>query len=162
MLRAACLVARRSQAADGAALKLLSGALPSRLGAAAEASQLADEAARQHSRHPYSAWPGRPGDTPGNTHADEKWELLRSQVHCGAPPQRAPPSGRPWPARAQSCARDCAAASPLVPEPASCCPAVQGYDVNPCNSKLHPAVTEAGIVPESEEVRGTVGESVAS
>lgn len=105
MLRAACLVARRSQAADGAALKLLSGALPSRLGPAAEASQLADEAARQQSRQPYSAWPGRPGDTPGNTHADEKWELLRSQ----------------------------------------------GYDVNPCNSKLHPAVTEAGIVPESDE-----------
>jgi hypothetical protein len=27
----------------------------------------------------------------------------------------------------------------------------QGYDVNPCNSKLHPAVTEAGIEPESDE-----------
>lgn len=27
----------------------------------------------------------------------------------------------------------------------------QGYNINPCNSKLHPAVTEAGIAPESEE-----------
>jgi hypothetical protein len=27
----------------------------------------------------------------------------------------------------------------------------QGYDVNPCNSPLHPAVTEAGITPESDE-----------
>lgn len=27
----------------------------------------------------------------------------------------------------------------------------QGYNVNPCNSPLHPAVTEAGIEPESEE-----------
>lgn len=27
----------------------------------------------------------------------------------------------------------------------------QGYDVNPCNSPLHPAVTQAGIEPESEE-----------
>lgn len=27
----------------------------------------------------------------------------------------------------------------------------QGYDVNPCNSPLHPAVTEAGIEPDSDE-----------
>ncbi|EFN51182.1 hypothetical protein CHLNCDRAFT_59311 [Chlorella variabilis] len=27
----------------------------------------------------------------------------------------------------------------------------QGFAVNPCNSKLHPSVTEAGIEPESEE-----------
>lgn len=27
----------------------------------------------------------------------------------------------------------------------------QGFDVNPCNSKLHPSVTDAGIEPESEE-----------
>ena len=28
---------------------------------------------------------------------------------------------------------------------------LQGYDVNPCHSKLHPAFTEAGIEPEEEE-----------
>jgi len=27
----------------------------------------------------------------------------------------------------------------------------QGYDVNPCNSPLHPAVTQAGIAPENDE-----------
>eukprot|EP00877_Chromochloris_zofingiensis_P002939 jgi/Chrzof1/12646/Cz07g02070.t1 len=27
----------------------------------------------------------------------------------------------------------------------------QGHKINPCNSKLHPAVKEAGILPESEE-----------
>lgn len=29
--------------------------------------------------------------------------------------------------------------------------APQGYDVNPCRSRLHPAFTEAGIEPEGEE-----------
>lgn len=29
----------------------------------------------------------------------------------------------------------------------------QGYEINPCNSKLHPSVTEAGIQPDSEEER---------
>jgi acyl-coenzyme A thioesterase PaaI-like protein len=28
---------------------------------------------------------------------------------------------------------------------------LQGYDVNPCRSRLHPAFTEAGIQPESDE-----------
>lgn len=34
-----------------------------------------------------------------------------------------------------------------------CLPTIasQGYDVNPCRSRLHPAVTEAGIEPESSE-----------
>lgn len=27
----------------------------------------------------------------------------------------------------------------------------EGYNVNPCNSKLHPAVVDAGIEPDSEE-----------
>lgn len=30
-------------------------------------------------------------------------------------------------------------------------PLLQGYDINPCHSKLHPAFTEAGIEPEEEE-----------
>ncbi|KAI7839781.1 hypothetical protein COHA_006581 [Chlorella ohadii] len=31
------------------------------------------------------------------------------------------------------------------------CRAAAGFQVNPCNSKLHPSVTEAGIEPDSEE-----------
>lgn len=29
----------------------------------------------------------------------------------------------------------------------------EGYNINPCNSKLHPAYMEAGIEPDSEEER---------
>lgn len=48
----------------------------------------------------------------------------------------------PTPLHAQGC---CKIAPPLA------CPLLQGFAVNPCNSKLHPSVTEAGIEPESEE-----------
>lgn len=38
------------------------------------------------------------------------------------------------------------------PRPAGCLvSALQGYEVNPCHSKLHPAVTEAGIEPDEDE-----------
>jgi hypothetical protein len=42
----------------------------------------------------------------------------------------------------------------IQPEPCSChsrWPPFQGFAVNPCNSKLHPSVTEAGIAPDSDE-----------
>lgn len=47
---------------------------------------------------------------------------------------------------------------PLHPRGPTLPPSWQGFEVNPCNSRLHPSVTEAGIEPESgEELSVQVG-----
>jgi hypothetical protein len=41
---------------------------------------------------------------------------------------------------------------PTLPmQPRTMCSPLQGHKINPCNSMLHPAVTEAGILPEGKE-----------
>lgn len=63
-----------------------------------------------------------------------QWEILAKQVHSGVPALLALTAHLGAPKSALYA---------VV--------ALQGYDVNPCHSKLHPAVTEAGIDPDEDE-----------
>jgi hypothetical protein len=66
---------------------------------------------------------------------------------CSSSGSRSSPPSQPWDWRrmAHSSSRWCSSGAQweVLRQ--------QGFQVNPCNSKLHPSVTEAGIEPDSEE-----------